>query len=183
MFTLYGKRAVESGFYFTFSQAISLFGCNAGFIPTLLKLNLTSDATEPHAWHFNVERTLCTLGYQDQAILIDLMPRAVPPSISLYELADVWGYSRNGWTPLMFHLKSLYIEEDPSPYTKQHFVRIDTEIGDPIFSMTYLPKSTIQNGSLIGKWLPPGPSSTNSVLLWPYAFKYFADQAAHIMKR
>lgn len=181
MFALYSKRAVEAGNQYLFSKSISLFGCNVGFIPAMLKLSLSSDASEPYAWRIDVGGAMGEMGHADQTILIDLMPRA--STVSLYELVDVWGFSKNGWTPLMFHLRSFFVEEDPSPHTKQDFIRLDHEIGDPIFSMTYMPGSSISKGKLMGKWLPPGPSSTNSVLLWPEAFKYFVDQAAQLMAR
>jgi hypothetical protein len=181
MFALYEKERVDAGNHYVFSRAISLFGCNSGLIPMMLRTNLSADASEPHPWHVDVDHALHALDHAGRTIVIDLMPNAKPPKLSLYELVDVWGYSGYGWTPLMFHLRALFVEEDPNAYNKLDFIRLDNEVDDPVFSMTYTPNSTVSKGLLTGKWLPPGPSSTNSVLLWPYAFTYFADRVAQVM--
>ena len=47
--------------------------------------------------------------------------------------------------------------------------------------MIYL-DGTVRNGQLEGRWTAPRPSSTNSVLLWPFAFEYFAREANAIIK-
>ena len=57
----------------------------------------------------------------------------------------------------------------------------EEEIEDPIFSMMYL-SGTIIQGKITGRWTPPGPSPTNSVLLWPDTFQYFSSEAQKIIK-
>jgi hypothetical protein len=98
----------------------------------------------------------------------------------LYELSDVWGYSAKGWTPILFHLRGL-VDEDPRRFDQIEFVRMPSEIDDPIFTMMYL-RGTVKNGRLDGTWTTPGPSPTNSVLLWPEAFEYFWQQAKKFLE-
>ena len=91
----------------------------------------------------------------------------------------VWGHSDHGWTPIMFHLRGLFMDEHPAHFDRQIFCRADSEMDDPIFSMMYL-NGSVRNGTLIGKWTPPGPSPTNSVLLWPETLQYFSGEAAKL---
>jgi hypothetical protein len=96
-------------------------------------------------------------------------------------VSDVWGYSAEGWTPILFHLRGLVVDEDLRRFDQIDFVRVPSEIDDPIFSMMYL-RGTVKNGRLEGRWTPPGPSPTNSVLLWREAFKYFWQQARKLIE-
>jgi hypothetical protein len=80
----------------------------------------------------------------------------------------------------MLHLKGLFIDEDPNAFDRHEFTRCVTDVDDPIFSMMYL-KGTIRDGKLVDKWTTPGPSSTNSVLVWLETLKYFADEASRLM--
>ncbi len=76
----------------------------------------------------------------------------------------------------MMRLRALFNDENPKQYNEKKFKRKISEIEDPIFSMTYLAGS-VNNGQIIGRWTPPGASSTNSVLLWPETFEYFMAEA------
>ena len=119
--------------HYSVSRSISLFGCNVGFIPAMLRPVLSSDASEPYSWHVDVKRSLSELGTSRS----DDLDRPDATSKAAFDftlqLIDVWGYSMNNWTPLMFHLQSLFIEEDPSPYNKQNFNRNDDIKGIPFF--------------------------------------------------
>ena len=178
MYALYEKR---SGHRFLFKEQISLFGCNAGYIPKLLKAGLDGSASEPWPWHLNVETAMKKVGHSGETLIINLMPNS-KTNLSLYEVVDVWGYSAAGWTPVMLHLRGLFVDADPSRFDQRDFVRSPADIDDPIFSMMYL-SGTLREGAIRGRWTPPGPSPTNSVLLWPDTFKYFADRAREIMRR
>ncbi|MBC7944512.1 MAG: hypothetical protein H7X91_04450 [Burkholderiales bacterium] len=72
--------------------------------------------------------------------------------------------------------KGLFIDEDPTAFDEQDFKRQAVDIEDPIFSTMYL-NGTVNDGSLVGGWTAPGPSSTNSVLLGPDIFSFFAKKA------
>jgi hypothetical protein len=120
-------------------------------------------------------------GYADHTLIIDLKPKNRETNLSLYEVAEVWGHSSNGWTPIMLRLRGLFIDEDPTAFNREDFTRCEADIDDPIFSMMYL-QGTIREGSLLDKWTPPGPSPTNSVLLWPETLQYFSEVAATLTR-
>jgi hypothetical protein len=182
MYALYQKQLQGSDNRYVFREQVSLFGCNSGYIPKLLKHSLDTVASEPCPWHLNVGDSMEAAGESGKTLIINLKPKNAKPNLSLYEVVDVWGYSNYGWTPIMFYLRGLLIDADPIAFDDKDFARTPEEVTDPIFSMMYL-SGTILNGSIVGRWTPPGPSPTNSVLLWPKTFKYFAEEARAIMER
>jgi len=182
MYALYSKLPQGMGHRYTFKKQVSLFGCNSGYIPYLLKAGLSNTATEPFPWHVNIDRAMNSIGEIGDTLIINLKPNSSAPNLSLYEVADVWGYSSSGWTPVMFYLKGLFVDEDPASFNETDFTRQIAEIEDPIFSMMYL-AGTVRAGNIEGRWTPPGPTPTNSVLLWPDTFEFFADEAKKIMQR
>lgn len=182
MYALYEKEVDGNISRYCFKEQISLFGCNSGYIPWLLQKQLNETSTEPFPWHMNIEKALHSVDQPNQTLIINLKPNSKEPNLSLYEIIDTWGYSSSGWTPVMFYLRGLFIDEDPSKFDDRNFQRNSSEIEDPIFSMMYL-RGTVSGGSIKDRWTPPGPSPTNSVLLWPDTFEYFAQEANKIMER
>lgn len=182
MYALYEKTPKGNGLRYRFKKKVSLFGCKSGYVPYLLKQQLGQAESEPFPWHVNIESALDSVGQSHQALIINLKPNSSEPNLSLYELIDVWGYSSSDWTPVLFYLRGLFVDENPENFNDKDFTRSLSEVEDPIFSMTYL-SGTVKNGSIQGFWIPPGPSPTNSVLLWPDTFKYFAEKAKEIMDR
>ena len=180
MYALYDKTWKNGSYHYCFRNKISLFGCKMGYVPRLLRQQLTDDLSQPLAWHVNVEFGLRDEGKDKQTFIIDLKPNSKEPNLSLYEVADVWGYSSSGWTPILLHLRGLLVDKDPECFNRSHFDLELKQIDDPIFSMMYL-RGTVKNGQLEGRWTTPGPSTTNSVLLWPDAFEYFQQQAQRLM--
>ena len=175
MYALFRKSVTSGVEHFEFVEQISLFGCNIGYIPRLLRAKITPTDTEPHKWHINIPEALMRDDKSGHAIIINLKPKNSSPNLSLFELADVWGVSSNGWTPIMMRLRALFVDANPSEYNGQDFERPTAEITDPILSMMYL-WGSIANGRLVGRWTPPGASPTNSVLLWKDTFEYFAAE-------
>jgi hypothetical protein len=180
MYALYRKTPDESGHRYRFFTTTSLFGCHSGWIPRLLKQSLASTANEPIEWHVRVENALREAGSPDSTLIIDLKPKKAGTNLSLYEIVEVWGRSADAWTPIMLHLKGLFIDKDPNTLDRNEFTRCAADVDDPIFSMMYL-QGTVRDGNLVDRWTTPGPSPTNSVLLWPETMKYFTDQAARLM--
>ena len=178
MYALYDKARNKGATQYRFQEQVSLFGCNEGYIPWLLSKQLTSDSSEPFPWHVNIEDCLKGVEQDNQTLIIDLKPNN--RYLSLYEVLNVWGYSASGWTPILLHLRSLFIDENRGLYNDKDFIRTPEEVDEPIFSMLYL-NGTIKGGQLEGKWTTPGPGATNSVLLWPDVFKYFWQQAKNII--
>jgi hypothetical protein len=182
MYALYQKEKQGTGFRYVFKGKTHLFGCNSGYICRLLRSNLTAEVSEPYPWHINVEASLAGIGQAGHTLIINLKPNSTRPNLSFYEIVDVWGYSSYGWTPILFYLRGLFIDDDPNLFDEKDFSRSPEELDDPIFSMSYV-SGTIMNGKIHDKWVPPGPSPTNSVLLWPHVFSYFAEKAKEVMDR
>ena len=181
MYALYRKTPEGPGRYrYHFVRQTSLFGCNSGWIPKLLRQSLTGSVSEPIKWYLSVEDRLRGTEFSDCAFIIDLKPGGAESNLSLYEVVNVWGHSSRGWTPIMLHLRGLFIDENPKKYNRHEFTRRAPQVDDPIFSMMYL-NGTIRGGKLVNKWTPPGPSPTNSVLIWPDTLSYFSGEALRLI--
>lgn len=181
MYALYEKQFQGLGHRYIFKKQVSLFGCNRGYIPRLLKICLKGEASEPLPWHINISKAMKDVGQLNDSLIINLKPNSSKPNLSLYEVVDVWGYSDYGWTPIMLYLRGLFVDADPNAIDDRDFLLMPKEVEGPIFSMMYL-SGTVKGGSIQGRWTPPGPSPTNSVLLWPNTFNYFAEKAKEIIQ-
>ena len=183
MYALYRKSKPNgSAEHYEFEKEISLFGCNSGWIPWLLRKQLETSDSEPYMWHLNVAEALAEADYAGRTLIINLKPNSKRPNLSLYEIADVWGYSDSGWTPVMLHLRGLFIDDDPGEFNDRRFSRKVAEIDEPIFSMLYM-SGSVSQGELTGKWTAPPSSLTNSVLLWPETLDYFMGRANEVLGR
>jgi len=181
MYAIYQKQRNEVGYRYIFKEKTSLFGCKSGYIPKLLQKQLKAEDTEPFAWKLDLKKALEKEGMANSVLIINLKPNNKKTNLSLYELDHVWGYSASGWTPIMIYLRGLFVDEVHQLVNDKDFIRKEEEIEDPIFSMMYL-MGTITKGKIDGKWTPPGPSPTNSVLLWPNTFQYFFSEAQKIVE-
>jgi len=176
MYLRYDKNRMISGsIRYCFREQVSLFGCNVGFIPRLLRLGIPPTQNEPYTWHLNIEEALeSTAEYRGSALVIDLKPKQQKNNLSLYELLDVWGYSLNGWTPILLHVSGLFVDADPNSFDRNDFSSSESVVGTPIYEVLYLDGS-VENGKLIGRWNAPPASPTNAALLWPETLKYFVQ--------
>jgi len=181
MYVIYQKQKDTDGYRYVFNKQTSLFGCNSGYIPNLLKKQLNTEAKEPFAWKLDLKEAFENEDMANSVLVINLKPNSKNANLSLYELVHVWGYSNNGWTPIMIHLCGLFVDQSLNKYNDMDFIRKKEEIEDPIFSMMYL-SGTISQGKIAGKWTAPRPSPTNSVLLWPDTFQYFSSEAQKIIE-
>ena len=182
MHALYEKEPVGSGFHFKFKEFRSLAGKDRGMIPHLLELHLNGAGNEPLRWHFFVEDEMARSRWPNCTLIINLKPNDAEGKLSLYEVVEAWGWSEYGWTPMMLHLRGLIKDKYPGQFNYSDFVRNEEDLDDPIFTMIYM-KGTVKNGELIDGWTFPRPSSTNSVLLWPKTFEYFAEEARKAIHR
>ena len=174
MYARYKKIKKDSDVaHFTFEEKISLFGCNNGFIPWLLQFHELLEENKAYCWHLDIEKELEKTGeYPDSSLVIDLKPKQYKTNVSLYEVFDVWGYSSEGWTPILLHLKGLFMDEDPLSVNRNDFIISNSENSTPIYEVLYLDGS-IENGKLVGKWTAPPASPTNAALLWTEVLNYF----------
>jgi hypothetical protein len=189
MYHIYKKRVVGSSTEYTLvnkADKVCLFGCNNGWIPWILKQSLVGSKanSEPLKWHISEDEIKQELE-KDQvkpsgnALVIDLKPSDTA-NLSLYEVLEAWGCSENGWTPVMLRLNALFIDADAKRFSRERFTRADAQATGPIFSMYYV-RGSVGGGELTGTWNLPGPSSTNSVLLWPDTLTYFSEEANRIL--
>lgn len=74
MYSRYTRTRVETNATrYEFQEAVSLFGCNNGFIPWLLGLKLPPGQGEPCKWHVDVVAELSGHPeYPSSTLLIDL---------------------------------------------------------------------------------------------------------------
>ena len=160
---------------YQFQKQVSLFGCNSGFIPWLLSAKIPTGQGEPYLWHVNVVHELGThSGYPNSTLIIDLKPKQNKLNLSLYEVMDVWGYSSHSWSPILLRLNGLFVDKDPALINRNDFVRKDDELDGPIYEFLYLDGS-VNDGKIVGSWVPPPASPTNAALLWPDTLNYFVQ--------
>ena len=176
MFARYIRTQIgNSTTRYQFQKRVSLFGCNHGFVPWLLRLKTPPSQGEPYPWHVNVIQELGNQpDYPNNTLLIDLKPKQNKSNLSLYEVMDVWGYSSSRWSPVLLRLNGLFIDEDPTGKNREDFTRDETDIHGPIYEFLYLAGS-VADGKLVGTWNTPPVSSTNAALLWPHALNYFVQ--------
>jgi len=128
MYALYNVIEKSKFISYSFIENISLFGCNNGFIPWLLKYSLNKKNNEPFPWNIKVKEALEKAGYHNQTIIINLKPNSSKPNLSLYELLQVWGYSSKNWTPMMFYLRGIFVDEIPTRIETNKFERKKSDI-------------------------------------------------------
>ena len=153
-----------------------LGGSNSGIIARFLRGAVTPSTEEPWKWHVPMAEALRALEGDANAFVIDLKP-SDQHFVSLYEVRNIWGFSADGWTPIMLELETLLVDQDARAFNKSLFrlARIGRE---QVFTFLYL-SGSVTNGYLTGTWNFPRPSATNSVLLWPQTLAYFMEQAGY----
>jgi hypothetical protein len=172
MYARYLKNQRDGFSSYRFVEECSLFGCNIGYIPKLLRKQTPVSQTEPYKWHILIEPALNAIECQGSTLVIDLKPKQKKTNLSLYEILDIWGYSDSGWTPILLHLSGLFVDKDPAPINRNEFTIPDLERDEPIYEFLHLDGS-VANGKLTGRWNAPPASPTNAALLWPAALVYF----------
>ncbi len=171
MYWIYRKRRRLDGIRYCEPDRISLWGCRRGLIPQLLKRRLPLNSAWPLKWHLFIPKALAQAGRPSSTIVIDLKPEK-DGNVSLYELRHVWGHCLKPYTPLLLELRCLFVDVTTSNIDKSDFIRDSSSLDKPAFCFLYL-NGTVADGTLQGKWIPPGPSPTNGALLWPATLKWF----------
>jgi len=168
MYSLYGQIEEFGKLKLQFKKSISLAGCDSGIIPRLLSTELSKMQNEPLQWHLSIAERLST---NKESLIIDIKPKNKKEDfVFLCELTDVFGFSSAGWTPVLLRLNGLFVDVPAGQIDKKNFEYPGTT--QLIYTMLHLSGSVL-DGRLTGPWNFPGPSPTNSVLLWPKPFSYF----------
>jgi hypothetical protein len=171
MFGLYSRTENKSSTLYRFKKQINLFGCNVGFIPKMVSKCRLKKVTSAQTWYVDVHECLNSLGIGNTSLLIDIKPNRTD-ELFICELINIWGYSYKVWTPVLFQLKELCYDNVSRKEAKT-FLRLSKKTEPTIIYSFLHMHGGIWRGKLFGKWSPPGPSSTNSTLLWPDALNYF----------
>lgn len=178
MYAIYSKQREGTRTNYSFHKPVNLFGCRVGLIPRLVRRSIPPNQGEPYLWHLPLESALAESGSPNKTVVIDLKPKEKEDNLSLYELIDVWGYSKDGWTPILLHLNGLFVDvdpkKDPKRYNRDNFWIEEDEREGPIYEILYV-NGSVSNGDLVEKWTSPPASPTNGALLWPDRLKYFVD--------
>lgn len=172
MYMRYLKSRRGANCHYSFAEKTSLFGCNNGFIPWLLRKQIAEAQEEAYSWHINIGSALNATEYRGSTLVIDLKPKQKKTNLSLYEVEDIWGYSDNGWTPVLLRLSGLFMDADPSRINRNRFRIGDNERIGPIYEFLYL-SGSVSDGKLTGGWTAPPSSPTNAALLFPDTLRYF----------
>ena len=151
----------------TREDTASLAGCNVGVIPDELSKILRSSDNPPIGWVLPIADKWNKEGW---SLIIDIKPKA--NEVFLCELDRVYGYSFDGWSPIMLRLKLLYVDETKDDIDKDNFLY--PENPEIIYTMYYL-YGSIKNGQLVGTWNPPFGTIT-ALLFWPEAMSFFYEQ-------
>jgi hypothetical protein len=173
MFATFEKQIGPDRTSYRSGKQVKLFGCNEGWIPWFVKLSAPTGQNEPYAWHVRIDEALALPDVRAEfpnaeAILIDIKPSA-KDSFVLCELLDVYGYSTDEWTPMLWRMRVLANAGPKDNHLEDFDAPNDGAI---IYNFVYA-MGSVTDGVPSGKWIAPGPSSTNGVLLWPEALKYF----------
>ena len=170
----YHRIHEEGCWRFVLQDGLSLYGCNAGVVANVLRDQIPDGQQEPWTWHVNIPDALGQHDCTGDVFVIDLKPkqRRENNAFSFYELLDVWGHSEHGWTPAMLRLRGLLIDHKDDHLDCNDFTINPEKVEESIFTFTSFAGS-IEKGELSGTWRPPGPSPTNSVLLWPNVLDHF----------
>lgn len=177
MFYLYKSNSTGLSLRFEQVQPISLFGSKNGLIARALSTLLTPNVRQPCQWRLCARHI--AEGLLGNEILIDADP-SNKTEVKLYRLREVFGHSESEWTPMLWHCDALTNGATPYDLSRAAFVVSSRKIDGRIFTWTYA-RGTIVEGKLQGKWIPPGPSSTNGPLLWPHVMRYFISIASEIL--
>jgi hypothetical protein len=175
MYYVYEKLQSGRGIHYKYREKTQLAGSKMGKIPHLLEIHLDGTGSEPLSWHINIRETINRSRWPNCTLIIDLKPNDARGKLLLYEIVEAWGRSQAGWTPVMLHLREVK-SEDRRQQNPPSFFRKPKKREVPIFTFVYM-NGTVKNGELVGRWTFPARSSTNSVLLWPQTFEYFATEA------
>lgn len=173
MYYLYDVVLSDGSVKFSFAEETKVFGSVNGVIARILRETIPIGKYKELKWKINLDTDLPKIGYSNKAVVIDLKPNT-PNNLSLYKIQDIYGYSCCRWIPMMFHLKSIFVDKPGYDEDKNSFdVNIDEM--DDVFTFHHVYNGYIENGKIEGKWTPPRPSSTNSALLWGETFDYFVE--------
>jgi hypothetical protein len=167
MYSWHKHSIVNNQLFLEFDSRACLGGCINGIIANELEDALQPSDGPYMGWNLPIADKYNKDGL---SYIIDIKPKA--DEVFLCELDRVFGYSFDGWSPVMLRLKILYNEETKESVDKGRFLY--PENPEVIYTMLYL-YGSIRDGKLSGTWKMPFGSVT-ALLFWPEALTYFTQQ-------
>ena len=174
MYALYSTNRQGDSVQFSLLRRSSIAGNKSGIVVRYLRTVVGPEDSEPFRWHLPMAEALSSLHSGSDAFVIDLKPDQ-SELVTLFEVTDIWGYSDSGWTPILLRLRELIVDESSKHHRKRLFFVEDYDSKRLVHTFLYL-SGTVRRGQITGTWNFPGPSPTNSVLLWPRTYRYFRDR-------
>lgn len=174
MFRVY-KKEVSAGYLsYSYLQDTELARYIGGYMNRIL-------SRPPFFWSMNDATLLAQIGpnLSGHSVVIDLKPK--DRNVSLYEVCNIFGCHGGTWAPLAFHLRTIYVDHDPSPKTPEDFKKqftVDPGKQEDVCTFLYLRKNA--NGNA---WNWGRVGSTNGVILWPDVLAFFCSQLRQVMRR
>lgn len=121
-------------------------------------------------WSINAANLLCSGQFDplNHALVIDTAPRR--PTISLFEVKSILGYSYADWTPIMLTFEQLFVDAEAQTTPDEMKREFTDEACERcvVRSILYL-----KGGYSGGDWNWGGNSRTTAALLWEDAWAYF----------
>lgn len=166
-FLLYDQHAKSNGSkVYTRIREVSLGGKSG----PIASFALARKNRKVPGWHLPEDMLLAHFeaSPKTHALFIDLKPN-VKGNVSLYRIEDIWGYSADGWTPILLRLEHLFSDlevENPSAF-KQEFSDWSAQ-KCTTYEFLYLQGETEEDS-----WNWGRVGSVNGTLLFPDALEYF----------
>ena len=195
MYYTFDRRAVKSQWVFTKGQTVHLMGSVRGLIVAYLREifseGLQTRRGELGQWRIYVPELMETLKQKDlirpegrplegNTLVMDLAPND-KNEIGLFEIQQIWGFTKYSWTPIMLEsLPVLDAKRSSVPDASQFKVAFDLYSALPkVYSFLYM-RDTRTDGGFSGNWSPPPASPTNTPVLWPEVFDYFLSEINYV---
>lgn len=105
------------------------------------------------------------------ALVIDTAPSR--PSVSLFEIKSIYGYTYATWTPLMLTFEQLFVDAEPRSTPEAMKSEFDDNECERLIVREFL---YLKGGYAEGSWGWGGNSRTTAALLWEDAWNYFQQQ-------
>jgi hypothetical protein len=170
MFWLYHRDQQPDGVsIYRRGRAVKLAG--GGLIQSACRDLLGNEVTP---WTLSSRELLIADGHDPETheLVIDIAPSR--PTVSLYEVRSLSGFSYRDWTPLMFTFEMLFGDAKPSSSLTEMKRQFDDRDCPRAVVREFL---YLRGGYVSGNWNWGGNNFTTAVLLFEDAWSYFQQQS------
>ena len=169
MYAWYKRETRDGKLHLVFDEQTSLGGCNNGVIAHELKEIIQPSDSPPLGWIIPLAEKWNPEGY---SFIIDIKPST--GEVFLCEVDKIFGFSFEGWTPVMLRLKRLYSDLGKDDLDKDDFPYPEEQEIETLYTMLYY-YGSFKDGQIVGTWNPPHGTIT-ALLFWAEAMTFFFEQ-------